>query len=96
MQISKFKKPLFLKAANNGDAESARYLGMIFILGKGVTNYKLAKSNLEKLKGVLGRRKIFSSDIFLFARYPGCKYKFSNSERWQSGRMRWFAKPVRS
>ena len=63
---------LFLEAANTGDAESARYLGMMFMQGKGVTRDssqalywfdlaaqrgdKLAKSNLEKLKGVLGNR----------------------------------------
>jgi TPR repeat protein len=63
---------LFLDAANTGDAESARYLGMMFMQGKGVNQDssqalywfdlaaqrgdKLAKSNLEKLKGVLGRR----------------------------------------
>ena len=63
---------LFLEAANTGDAESARYLGMMFMQGKGVTQDssqalywfdlaaqrgdKLAKSNLEKLKGVLGSR----------------------------------------
>lgn len=63
---------LFLDAANTGDAESARYLGMMFMQGKGVNQDssqalywfdlaaqrgdKIAKSNLEKLKGVLGNR----------------------------------------
>ena len=63
---------LFLEASDKGDGEAARYLGMMFMQGKGVEKNpkqaldwfeiaaqlgdKLAEANLEKLKGVLGSR----------------------------------------
>ena len=62
---------LFLRSSEEGDAESARYLGMMFMQGKGVTKNpkkalywfglaaergdSLANSNLARLRTALGK-----------------------------------------
>ena len=76
---------LFLEASDKGDGEAARYLGMMFMQGKGEKNPtqaldwfeiaaqlgdKLAEANLEKAEGCTGFPLVSKDEIFLFARLP--------------------------
>ena len=68
----KLAHSLFTQSANQGDGESARYLGMMFWQGKGVEKDlnqalrwfevaaergdSMAATNLQKLRGILGKK----------------------------------------